>query len=162
MRIGEWIRSARDGDAQAGRHGQLLAAAGGAALLGSLWLPWYSDRVPQSAWQTFTAMPAVLLVIGSFVAVLSVLELCARTGDTSRLSGLAGGVAVILVGYRLGMPPLAGMHLAWGGCVALASALTVLVGGTLGAVDRSLPELPLPAISLAPAPAPALESRPAP
>jgi hypothetical protein len=162
MRIGEWIRSGRDGDAHAGRHGQMLAAAGGAALLGSLWLPWYSDPVPQTAWQTFTAMPAVLLVIGTFVAILSILELCARTGDTSRLSGLAGAVAVILLGYRLGMPPLAGMHLAWGGCVALVSALTVFAGGMLGPADRSLPEIPVPALSLGHAHAPTLESRPAP
>lgn len=159
MRIGERIRSGHGSDAHASRHGQMLAAAGGAGLLGSLWLPWYTDH---TAWQTFTAMPAVLLVLGALVAVLSVLELCARTGDTSRLTTLAGGVAVILVGYRLGMPPLAGVHLAWGACGALVCAFIVLAGGMLGASDRSLPEIPVPAISLGPAHAPGLTSRPAP
>lgn len=159
MRIGERIRSGRGSDAHATRHGQMLAAVGGAGLLGSLWLPWHSDH---TAWQTFTAMPAVLLVIGALATVLSVLELCARTGDTSRLTTLAGGVAVILVGYRLGMPSPAGMHLAWGACGSLVAALSVLAGGLLGASDRALPEIPLPAINLGQAHAAGLKSRSAP
>jgi energy-converting hydrogenase Eha subunit A len=156
------IRSGRDSGELASRHGQALAAIGGGALLASLWLPWYTARAPQSAWQTFTAMPTVLLVTGAFVGVLSVLELCARAGDTSRLAMLAGGLAAILVAYRLSVPPLAGMHSGWGAYVALASSLTVLGGGMLAATDPSLPEIPVPSINLGQASAPGLSSPPAP
>jgi hypothetical protein len=144
------------------RHGQMLAAAGAVGLLGSLWLPWYAVRVPQSAWQTFTAMPIVLLVTGAFVGVLSVLELCDRAGDTSRLAVLAGSLAALLVGYRLAQPPLHAMHSTWGIYATLASALAVLTGGLLAAADQALPEIPVPAINLAQAPSARLPARPAP
>jgi hypothetical protein len=156
MRIRAWS----DRGGHASWHGQALAAAGGAALLASLWLPWYSDRSTESAWQAFTAMPAVLFVTGVFVGLLSALELGERAGDTSRLAILAGGLGTILVGYRVSVPPLGGMHAAWGAYVALVSALTVLGGGILSAADRSLPELAVPAIALGQPSAPGLASRP--
>ena len=172
MRIEMRSRSAGDMSIGGNRHsgsdgsswlGQMLGAAGGPALLGSLWLPWYTGRAPQaqSAWQTFTAMPAVLLVTAAFVTVLSALQLCERAGDTSRLAMLAGALTTVLVGYRFAMPPLSGMHSAWGLYIALGSGVTLLAGGILAAVDRSLPEIAVPAISLGQAPTPGLPARPA-
>ncbi|HTX31048.1 MAG TPA: hypothetical protein VMD09_06665 [Solirubrobacteraceae bacterium] len=139
----------------------MLAAVGGAGLLGGLWLPWYTVRVTDSAWQAFTAMPVVLLVTGAFAGVLSVLELCDRAGDTSHLAMLAGALAAVLVAYRLALPPLPGMHAAWGVYVTLGSALTVLAGGLLAAAEDSLPEISVPAISLPQAPNPGLPAPPA-
>ena len=133
-------------------HGQILAATGGAALLGSLWLPWYTVRLPQSAWQTFTAAPSVLVATGVLVALLSVLELSQRTGDTSRLAILAGAVAAVIVAYRVAVPPsAASVHVSWGAYMSLASALIILLGGALAAAEGRLPDLPIPAVGLAPA-----------
>jgi hypothetical protein len=157
MRIGALSPSGSGG--HAGWQGPMLAAAGGAGLIASLWLPWYTATATLSAWQTFTAMPTVLAVIGALVALLSVLELSQRTGDTSRLALLGGALAAVLVGYRLAVPPLAALHSASGTYFALVSAVTVMAGGFLAA-DQELPELPL--ISLAQTPAPRVPSPPAP
>ncbi|MBV8431592.1 MAG: hypothetical protein JO244_10540 [Solirubrobacterales bacterium] len=143
-------------------HGQMLAVAGAVGLLGSLWLPWYTARFPQSAWQTFTTTPAVLLVSGVLVAMLSLLELSGRTGDTSRLAMLAGGVATILVGYRIATPPAGVLHAFWGAYLALASALTILGGGLLTTDAGSLPEVAIPPVGLGQAPARGFAPPPAP
>jgi hypothetical protein len=143
-------------------HGQTLAAAGAMGLLGSLWLPWYTARTPQSAWQAFTTTPAVLLVSAAIVASLALLELTGRTGDTSPLAMLAGGLATVLIGYRIATPPAAALHAFWGAYLALASALTILGGGILAAEQGSLPELSIPAVDLGPAAARGAVPPPAP
>jgi hypothetical protein len=133
--------------------GQLLSAAGGTGIAGSLWLTWYTGRLRLTAWQAFTAMPSVLLVTGALVALLSVLELSGRAGDTSSLAILAGGLAALLVGYRLAEPPLGLLRSAWGPYLTLGSALVTVAGGMLAAAHRSLPEISVPAIGVEPAPA---------
>ena len=143
-------------------HGQMLAAAGAAGLLGSLWLPWYTARASETSWQAFTATPSVLLVIATIVAGLSLLELRQRAGDTSRLAMLAGGLAAILAGYRILVPPGDALHAVWGAYLGLASALTILGGGRLAAEAGSLPELPIPTVDLGQAGARGVVPPPAP
>src|SRR5436309_2513306 len=120
---------------KSGAYGPALATLGAAGLVVSLWRTWYNGHVAQSAWQTFTTTPAVLLAIALLGGGLSALELTQRVGDTSRLAMLAGAVAVALVGYRIVIPPGPRLvHVASGAYVALASALALLSGGLLAAI----------------------------
>lgn len=132
-------------------HWQALAALGGAGLVLSLWLHWYTGHVSQAAWQSFTATPAVLLAIAIVGGDLSTLELARRVGDTSRLTILAGGLAAALVAYRIAVPPGPGsVHPAWGAYVSLVCALAMLSGGVVSALDEApAPELPRPAVTSA-------------
>src|SRR5207245_688601 len=118
--------------ARSGNHGQAIAAAGGAGLAISLWLPWYTIDIPQSAlntvaemsrqfgalgglvrsgtallsqlgpfhvtaWQAFSTVPEVLLVIAIIGGGLALMALSDRAGSTSQLTLLAGVVGAVLV-----------------------------------------------------------------
>jgi peptidoglycan/LPS O-acetylase OafA/YrhL len=108
----------------------MLGAGAGAGLIVSLWLPWYTVRHTQSAWQTFTATPAVLVVIGAIAATVSILELSDRTGDASQIVALSGAVTVALVGYRIASSPGAGaVHASWGVYLAFTFGVMMLISG---------------------------------
>jgi hypothetical protein len=52
-------------------------------------------------------------------------------------------LAAALVVYRIAVPPAPGsVHTAWGVYLALASALAMLSGGVVSALDRALPLAP--------------------
>jgi hypothetical protein len=108
----------------------MLGAGGGTGLIVSLWLPWYTMRHKQSAWQTFTATPSVLLVVGAIAAAVSILELSDRTGDASQIVALSGAVTVALVGYRIASSPgVGGIHASWGVYLALTFGVMMLISG---------------------------------
>ena len=166
-------------------QGHTLSLAGAATLIVSLWLPWYSFRIPPAAfnyvdqianqlgalgplirrgaqlvnqlgplhvtaWQAFTATPAVLLVVGVVAGGLSLLVLTERAVETARMMVLAAVVGVVLVGYRIAVPPGQGdfVHPAWGIYLALAATVTILVGGMVARSESAQPlsELEFPAV----------------
>ncbi len=175
-----------------GNGGHALAAAGGAGLAASLWLPWYTLHIPQAAlnsltqmsqqfgalgglirsgarlisqlgplhitaWQAFRTVPAVLLVLAIIGGGLALLALSERAGNTSQLTMLASGVAVVLVGYRIAVPPGQGgfVHPAWGAYLAMISSLAMLAGGFLAnQAHASEPDL----LTLLPTPYPAVSA----
>jgi hypothetical protein len=102
-----------------------------------------------TAWQIFhSATPAVILgaaIIGGGLALLALID---RAVSTSQLTMLAGGVAVLLVGYRIAVPPTQSgfVHPAWGIFAALLSAAAMVAGGALSTRDAATyePELMTP------------------
>lgn len=167
-----------------GKPGESLAAIGGCGLAISLWLPWYTITIPQSAldsvnqlsqqlgalgpvlrsgaqllsqlgpfhvtaWQVFKTLPAVLLVAAIIGGGLAVLALSDRAASTSQLTLLAGGVAAVLVGYRIAVPPGQNSFAspAWGAYVGLLSSLALIAGGFIsgrsGAATEPVSPLPL-------------------
>jgi hypothetical protein len=156
-----------------GKPGQGLASIGGLGLALSLWLPWYTIHISQSAlnsvaqmsqqlgalgplvrtgaqlisqlgpfhvnaWQAFhSATPAVVLAVAVIGGGLGLLALSDRAGAASQPTMLAGGVAVLLVGYKIAVPPTQSgfVHPAWGIYLALLSAVAMVVGGALSTRD---------------------------
>lgn len=155
------------------KRGQALASVGGLGLALSLWLPWYTINIPQSAlnsvaqmsqqfgalgplvrsgaqlisqlgpfhitaWQAFHgATPAVVLGAAIVGGGLALLALTDRAGNVSQATMLAGGLAVLLVGYKIAVPPGQSgfVHPAWGLYLALLSAVAMVGGGALSARD---------------------------
>ncbi|HZU60278.1 MAG TPA: hypothetical protein VE983_04890, partial [Solirubrobacteraceae bacterium] len=161
-------------------HGQLLAGLGGVGLAASLWLPWFTVSIPQSAldavvqasknwgtlaplvssgarlisqlgpfhvtaWQALHTLPAVLLGAAIIGGGLAMLSLSGAAANASQVTMLAGGLAAVLVGYRIFVPPVQGsfVHPAWAAYLAGVSALAMLAGGAVSrrARPESLPVL---------------------
>lgn len=103
-----------------------------------------------TAWQAFNTTPAVLLVAAVVGGGLALLALSDRAGNTSQLTALVGTVAVVLVGYRIVVPPGQGsfVHPAWAAYLALTSALVMVAGGVLSRAEDPEPfaaPVPVPA-----------------
>ncbi|MBE2315006.1 hypothetical protein DVA67_003405 [Solirubrobacter sp. CPCC 204708] len=123
---------------------RLAAAFGGTALLGSLWLDWYTfgestgwtHYAPDeeggihvlvgadtlSAWSLFGAVDMVLALIAGAALVAAVWPRVAR------VVWALGVVAVVLVGFRGVVPPLDWLTASTGAFVALAGAVMVFAG----------------------------------
>lgn len=86
-----------------------------------------------SAWQVYTALPAVLVVCAVIGGGLAGLAATSRAQGVSQLIELAGGVAVLLILFKLATPPLDGQLLqpTWGLFLGLGGALAMLIGGAL-------------------------------
>lgn len=113
-------------------RGQMIAAAGGAVLIISLFLHWDS-AAGQSAWSVFSGMDIIMLLIG--VAALAYVAVTAM-GSAAQLPANAGWVVFVLgvltVGWALGWDledPSAGIG-AWLGLLAgIAIAYGALEAG---------------------------------
>jgi hypothetical protein len=111
------------------RGSELLAGAGGALLLTSLFLPWFGDR---SAWQSL-AVADVILCLAAAVAIW--LPLAAASSEktdvpivVSALTALSGIVGLLVVAFRLA-DPVGSAGREYGLYLALGAALLVLAGG---------------------------------
>jgi hypothetical protein len=124
------------------KSGELVGAAGGLGLLVASFLPWYSaDGEDATAWQAFSFVD--LVIAAAAVAGLSVgLVVLFRISVSYPVAGsavttLLGGLALLLIVYRLLDPPGDDLNVEFGAWVGLLAAAGVGVGGYLGMQDPS-------------------------
>jgi hypothetical protein len=127
------------------RLGELVEAIGGLGLLVSSFLPWYSAGGEDvTAWQAFSVTDfflaaAALAGLSVGVVVLGRLSVSYPVAG-SAVATLFGGIAVLLVVYRLIDPPGdGGVEREIGAWLGLVFAAAVAVGGYLGMQPRKAP-----------------------
>jgi hypothetical protein len=120
------------------RLGEWLAAAGGAALIASLLLPWYGVRgraATLTGFESFTVVDVLLVALAALAIGLAGAQATRRTPTIPVAAGVLtvvfGLLAVLLVAYRIVNQPGPNEFLdvragAWAG---LAATVAVLVGG---------------------------------
>lgn len=151
------------------RDGELLAAAGGLGLFVASLLPWYRiathmaplDRIAadRSAWQAFAVLDVVLALLALVPLVLVVAQATRESPSLpvalSVLSTAAGGLAVVLIAWRLldqpGPNDLADVR--WGAWLGLLSALVIALGGWRSTRQEHVPGAPPAPIQDLPVPA---------
>jgi hypothetical protein len=108
------------------RLGEVVAAAGGMALLGLMWAPWYEGT---NAWGAFAVIDVVLAVAALLGIAAAVLQATRKSPAWPVFVDVIGTVvafvAVVLVVIRLLDAP--GPR-AWGVFAGFVSCLAVLVG----------------------------------
>jgi hypothetical protein len=108
------------------RLGELIAGAGGVALLAVMWAPWFDDT---NAWGSFAVIDVVLALaalLGIAAAVLQATrESPAWPVFVDVIGTVVGFVALILLVIRLLDAP---GDRAWGVFIGFVSCLAVLVG----------------------------------
>ena len=119
---------------------QLQATLGGAVLLGSLWLPWYTANGESGdAWQVFTGLDYTLAALAITALAGAALSLRLRAWTIWSAVSLGGGLAVVAVFARILYPPENdGIDLdpTIGPFVGLVGAVAILT--SLGAARREL------------------------
>jgi hypothetical protein len=120
-----------------------MAALGGLALLGSLWLPWYTANGDSgTAWQVFTGLDYTLAVLALSAVTGAALSLKLKAWTIWSTISLGGGLAVVAISARiLYPPPNGGLDLdpSFGPFVGLIGAVAILT--TLGGARRELEPL---------------------
>jgi hypothetical protein len=111
------------------RLGELIAGAGGVALLAVMWAPWFDDK---NAWGSFVVTDVVLAVAALLGIALAVLQ-ATRTSPAwpvvaDVIGTVVGFIALVLLLIRLLDPPA---DRAWGAFIGFVSCLAVLVGAWL-------------------------------
>jgi hypothetical protein len=165
------------------RAGEWIAALGGAALLGSLFLPWYErapvaciqlagfdcpDPVRYTAWEALAANDVILAIVAaSGVALLVVTatqQVPAVPIAMAAIVTLAGVVGTVLVLVRVGWTPDGAPDRAGGLWLGLAGALAIVVGGVIAMRDEriSSPGRPTDSTGRPTPPPPEVEAIPAP
>jgi hypothetical protein len=135
------------------RAGELLAFAGAACVIVSLFEPWYENAAGRlDAWDTFG--PSVILLIAAAAAALWLLigtlaeRSVALPVAAAVWSVLLGLVAVIAAIVRLIERPDHSTTLCFGAWLAFAGAIAILAGGWQSLRDertsRYQPATPLP------------------
>jgi hypothetical protein len=118
--------------------GELVGAISGLGLLVVSFLPWYSvGGENATAWQSFGVID--LVMTAAAIAALSVaVVVLARVSVSYPVAGCAvttgfGGLAVLLIAYRLIDPPGAGeVDREVGAWLGLVAAAGITLGGYLG------------------------------
>jgi hypothetical protein len=115
----------------------LVGAVSGLGLLVASFLPWYSAGGENAtAWQAFSVVDiliAAAAAAGLSVGVVVLFRLSVSYPVAgSAVSSLIGGIALILVAYRLIDPPGSGLDVEIGAWLGLAAAAGVTLGGYLG------------------------------
>jgi hypothetical protein len=126
------------------RAGELLAAAGGAGLLASLFTVWYDDR---SGFEALAVIDVLLVLLGALAILLGVLQVTqtspAKPVGAGVLTVTFGAIGVLLVLVKLVVPGDPGL----GVFLALASTVAITAGGWLSLAAeyvRGLPPGPEP------------------
>jgi hypothetical protein len=118
--------------------GELVGAVSGLGLLVSSFLPWYSAGGDNAtAWQSFGAIDLVMTaaaIAGLSVAIVVLIGLSVSYPVAgSAVTTLFGGLALILIAYRLINPPGgADVGREIGAWLGLVAAAGVTLGGYLG------------------------------
>ena len=119
---------------------QVQAALGGALLLGSLWLPWYTANGDSgSAWQVFTGLDYALAVLAISAVTGAALSLKLKTWSIWTTISLGGGLAIVAVSARILYPPPNGgidLDPSVGPFIALMGAVAMLTSLGGAARDR--------------------------
>jgi hypothetical protein len=161
------------------RGGEWVAAAGGVALLASMFLDWYGastvtsgpldDQQPVpfaplqaggSAWQAFSVLDVVLALLALVPLALFVLQATRESPSLpvafSVLTTLAGALATLLILYRiLNQPgPNDAVEVELGAWIGLAGAAVTGAGGWRSMRVEEIPGVQLPPVEDLPAPAP--------
>ncbi|MEA2330824.1 MAG: hypothetical protein QOH58_962 [Thermoleophilaceae bacterium] len=128
------------------RAGEWIAAASGAALLGSLFAPWYgrAQAARLSAWEALGATDVLLAFLAASGVLLAVVTATQRVPAVPialaalvTLAGLAGVLLVLLRALNL---PDAAAGREWGLWLGLAGAGGIVLGGAAAMRDeRSAP-----------------------
>lgn len=117
---------------------QLRAALGGAILLASLWLPWYTANGDSgTAWQVFTGLDYTLAVLAISALTGAALSLKLKAWTIWSTIALGGGLAVVAISARILYPPPNGgidLDPSIGPFVGLIGAVAVLT--SLGGAQR--------------------------
>jgi hypothetical protein len=125
------------------RAGEWIGAASGAALLASLFLPWYEgERTDLTGWQALTAIDLVLALTAAAAVALLVVTATQRVPAVpvmmDALVTLAGIMAAVLVVIRVFDTPAGAAGRDWALWLALAGALGIVLGGTIAMRDERL------------------------
>ncbi|HEX6023544.1 MAG TPA: hypothetical protein VFZ00_16250 [Solirubrobacter sp.] len=136
------------------RPGELVAGLGGAILLVSLWLPWFSvDGRDHAAWEAMTVIDVLLALTAALALVVPIVAATAR-GPAAPIgleviASVVCAITILLVAYRLIDHPgslqygawlaLVGAALAWSG-----SWLAMAAESTPGAAPPDVPRRPAP------------------
>jgi hypothetical protein len=139
------------------KPGDWVAGLGGAVLLVSLFVPWYSVGGRKlSGWQAFTVIDLVLALVALVGIALAVATAVRRTPAVpvafGVLGGPAGALAALLVLIRLVDRPIAQAGLSAGTWVALAGALAVAAGAWWSLGDERNRGVPAAPVELRPTP----------
>jgi hypothetical protein len=127
-------------DARRLRAGEWLAGLSGAALLASLFLPWYGDSL--SGWAALSVIDVVLASIAAWAVAL--VPITAGQGvpavplTLETLLALAALPAIALVLFRLADPPSGADGREWGLWLALAGAAGIFAGAVVAIRDERL------------------------
>jgi len=140
----------------------LVAGAGGFALLASMFLHWYGLALlggPEvTAWQAFSVLDVVLALLALVPLALVVLQATRESPSLpamlSTLTVVAGMLATLLIGYRIVDQPgaNAAVGVDAGAWLALAAAVVTTGAGWRSLADESSPGRAQPAIEELPAP----------
>lgn len=145
------------------RPGELIAAAGGVALLGVMFLDWYGAggsatfqgqdikiSVGLDAWQAFSITDLILALTAVAGIALAVITAAQRSPAlpvaASVITATLGGLATLLVFYRiLNQPgPNEFFDVKLGAFLGFLSVLAVAVGGSLSMRDEQWEGAPVP------------------
>jgi O-antigen/teichoic acid export membrane protein len=122
------------------RKGEWIAAAGGVALLVSLFLPWYDPDV--SAWEALSAIDVLLAILAASGVLLALATATQNVPAVplalAGLVSLAGLVAFVLVLVKVADVPGAADGRAWALWLGLAGAAGLATGGAFAMRDERL------------------------
>jgi hypothetical protein len=125
-------------------YGELVGAVSGLGLLVATFLPFYSDgEANATAWQAFSVVDLVMgaaAIVGLSVGLVVLFRLSVSYPVAgSAVTTLLGGIALLLVAYRMVNPPGGGgeLDLRIGAWLGLLFAAGVTVGGYLGMQEPS-------------------------
>ncbi len=83
-----------------------MAALGGLALLGSLWLPWYTaGGASGDAWQAFDGLDVTLAALAIVAIAGACLSFALRSWTLWTTISLGGALATIAISARILYPP---------------------------------------------------------
>jgi hypothetical protein len=126
------------------RAGESIVAVSGAALLLSLFLPWYeaNDGAAATGWEGLAVLDVVLAVIVAAVVALLLVTATQRVPAVpvalDSLVALAGLVAALLVFLRVLILPDGAAEREWALWLGLAASLGIFAGGMLAMRDERL------------------------
>jgi hypothetical protein len=125
------------------RAGEWIAAASGAVLFVSLFLPWYSAAGEDtSAWQSLAAIDIVLALVAALAVSLLPVTATQRVPAVpialSAFVTLTGLIGLLLVLVRLANLPGAAEGREWGLWLGLLAAIGVVAGGAFAMRDERL------------------------
>jgi drug/metabolite transporter (DMT)-like permease len=122
------------------RAGEVVAALAGAALLGSLFLPWYGDDL--SGWGALGVIDVLLALVAALTLALALLTATQQVPPVplalAVLLTIVGALAALLVLFRAVDLPDSAQGREWGLWLALAATLGVVAGGCLSMADERL------------------------
>ena len=85
-----------------------------------------------TAWHALSMVPIVLVAVAIIGGAVPLLDQTRRMLDPRQLTKVAAAVGIVLIGYRLAVPPWqdSDVHPAWGGYLALIAAFGMLAAAT--------------------------------